>query len=63
MIIKGFICFGWRVPLFGSNSNNGGKAGCFYVNANNGFSNINVNISTHLSLKINNMKHINHTSW
>lgn len=50
MLIIRLVYFGWRVPFFGSNSNNSGKAGVFALNANNGWSNVNVNISTHLYL-------------
>ena len=39
-----------RVVLLGSNSNNSSKAGVFYVNSNNDFSNDNPNIGTHLCL-------------
>jgi hypothetical protein len=51
MLIFRLLYIGWRVPLFGSNSNNSGKAGTFTINSNNGWSNVNVNISTHLYLK------------
>ena len=40
----------WRVALVGGNANNSSKAGVFIVNANNTWSNDNVNIATHLCL-------------
>ena len=49
-IYKRFISFGWRVPLFGTNSDNSGKSGTFCLNSNNGWSNVNVNISGRLYL-------------
>jgi hypothetical protein len=39
-----------RVVAVGGNSNNGGNAGVFYVNANNGSGNRNTNIGRQLSL-------------
>jgi hypothetical protein len=39
-----------RVVAVGGNSNNGGNAGVFYVNANNGSVNRNPNIGRQLSL-------------
>lgn len=45
--------FGWlemRVVAVGGNSNNGGNAGVFYVNANNGSGNRNSNVGRQLSL-------------
>lgn len=47
--------YGWlamRVVAVGGNSNNGGNAGVFYVNANNGSGNRNTNIGRQLSLFI-----------
>jgi hypothetical protein len=60
--IYGFLLFAWRVPLVGSNANNSGKAGGFALNANNTWSNDNVNIGTHLCL-LNYRKSKNPASW
>lgn len=45
-----FLYQGWRVPLVSSNANNSGSAGVFALNANNTWSNDNVNIGSHLCL-------------
>ena len=53
----------WRVPLFGSNANNSGKAGAFAFNANNTWSNANVNIGSQLCLQQIFLKSKNPASW
>ena len=61
---KGFLYLDWRVFLFGSNANSSGKAGSFAVNANNTWSNDNVNIASHLCLYLKNfIKYKNPASW
>jgi hypothetical protein len=53
MKIMRFLHLGWRVFLAGGNANNSSKAGSFTLNANNTWSNDNVNISSHLCLLCN----------
>ena len=54
--------FGFRVVLVSRNANNSSKAGVFIVNANNTFSNDNVNYGTQLCLLYNITKYINPAS-
>ena len=55
----------WQVVYAGSNANNSGKAGVFTLNANNTWSNDNVNIASHLCLWLNFLiiKCSNPASW
>ena len=57
--------FGFRVVLVSSNANNSGKAGVFSLNANNTWSNDNVNYGSHLCLWLKNLiiKCSNLASW
>ena len=48
--IMRFLYLTDRVVLVGRNANNSGKAGVFALNANNTWSNDNVNIASHLCL-------------
>ena len=43
------IAAGWQVVKLGGNTNNGANAGVTYLNADNASSNLNRNISSHLS--------------
>ena len=63
MKLNRFTYLDWRVVLVGSNANNSGKAGVFALNANNTWSNNNVNIASHLCLKNTFLKYVNHASW
>ena len=46
----GWLHLDWRVVLVSNNANNSSKAGSFALNANNTWSNANVNIASHLCL-------------
>ncbi len=61
----GLLHLDWQVVLVGSNANNSGKAGVFSLNANNTWSNDNVNYGSHLCLWLKNLiiKCSNLASW
>jgi len=65
MKINRIVYLDWRVPLVGGNANNSVAAGSFAFNANNTWSNANVNIASHLCLNLKNFsfKYTALASW